>query len=54
MKPVNLKQRMREVRFTTEHTLSQEQLKQLIQAKLERAERQYRARQVQEERNLQP
>jgi hypothetical protein len=26
MKPVNLKQRMREVKFTTEHTLSKEQL----------------------------
>ena len=54
MKPVNLKQRMREVRFTTEHTLSKEQLNKLIQDKIERAERHYRARQVQEERTLQP
>lgn len=54
MKPVNLKQRMREVRFTTEHTLSKEQLHKLIQAKIERAERHYRSRQVQEERTLQP
>jgi hypothetical protein len=51
---VNLKQRMREVKFTTEHTLTKEQLQKLIQDKIERAERQYRAQQVQEERALHP
>lgn len=54
MKPVNLKQRMREVKFTTEHTLSKEQLNKLIQAKLERAERHYRSAKVQAERTLHP
>jgi len=54
MKKIDLKQRMREVQFTTEHTLSEDQLQKLIQEKLERAERQLRSRQVQEERTLQP
>jgi hypothetical protein len=54
MKQIDLKQRVREVRFTTEHTLTQEQLHKLIREKLERAERQYRAKKVQEERTLQP
>lgn len=54
MKQVNLKQRMREVQFTTEHTLSKEQLHKLIQAKMERAERFARDSKVQEERTLQP
>jgi hypothetical protein len=54
MKKVDFNQRFREVKFTTEHTLNKEQLKQLIQDKLERAERYYRAKQVQQERTLQP
>jgi hypothetical protein len=54
MKQVNLKQRMREVKFTTEHTLTKEQLHKLIQDKMERAERHYRSRKVKEERTLQP
>lgn len=54
MKPVNLKQRMREVKFTTEHTLSKEQLNKLIQAKMERAERHSRSEKVQAERTLHP
>jgi hypothetical protein len=37
MKKIDLKRRMREVRFTTEYTLSPEQRNQLIQEKLERA-----------------
>jgi Fe-S cluster assembly scaffold protein SufB len=37
MKKSDLKQRMREVRFTTEHTLTEDQLNQLIRDKLERA-----------------
>lgn len=45
---------MREVRFTTEHTLTKEQFQKLIQDKIERAERQYRAKQVQQERTLHP
>lgn len=54
MRKINLKQRMREVKFTTEHTLSEDQFKQLIQDKIERAERLYRYRKVQEERTLNP
>ena len=54
MKKIDLKQRMREVKFITEHTLSEDQLKKLIQGKIERAERLHRSRQVQEERTLQP
>jgi hypothetical protein len=54
MKKIDLKQRMREVKFTTEHTLNEDQRRKLIQDKLERAERFYRFRQVQEERTLQP
>lgn len=37
MKKIDLKRRMREVRFTTEHTLTLEQRNKLIQEKLERA-----------------
>ena len=37
MKKSDLKQRMREVKFTTEHTLTADQLNRLIQDKLERA-----------------
>ena len=37
MKKLDLEQRMREVRFTTEHTLTPEQREKLIQEKLERA-----------------
>jgi len=54
MNKVDLKKRMREVKFTTEHTLSEDQLQKLIQEKLERAERFARDRYVQEERTLQP
>ena len=54
MNKVDLKKRMREVKFITEHTLSEDQLQKLIREKLERAERQLRSRQVQEERTLQP
>lgn len=45
---------MREVKFTTEHTLTKYQLDQLIKEKIERAERQRRMTQVQSERTLQP
>lgn len=54
MKQIDLKRRMREVKFTTEHTLSEDQRNKLILEKLERAERQYRSKQVQQERTLQP
>jgi hypothetical protein len=54
MKKIDLKQRMREVKFTTEHTLSNDQRNQLIREKLERAERFSRFKQVQQERTLQP
>jgi len=37
MKKSDLKRRMREVRFTTENTLTEDQLNQLIRDKLERA-----------------
>jgi len=37
MKKSDLKRRMREVRFITEHTLTEDQRTQLIQDKLERA-----------------
>ena len=37
IKKLDLKQRMREVRFTTEYTLTPEQREKLIQEKLERA-----------------
>ena len=45
---------MRDILFTTEHTMSSEQRQKLIQDKLERAERQFRARQVKQERTLHP
>jgi hypothetical protein len=51
---IDLKKRMREVKFTTEHTLTKDQLDRLIREKIERAERQYRLNQVQRERTLQP
>jgi hypothetical protein len=54
MKKEDLKQRMREVQFTNEHTLNKEQLQKLIRDKLERAERYHRSSKVQEERTLQP
>ena len=54
MKKIDLMKRFREVKFTTEHTLSEHQRKMLIQDKLERAERFYRSKQVQQERTLQP
>ncbi len=54
MQKFDLKKRMREVRFTTEHTLTKEQLHKLIQDKMERAERHYRSAKVQEERTVQP
>jgi len=44
MKKVDLKQRMREVRFTTEHTLTPEQRNKLIQDKLERAKLNFQTR----------
>jgi hypothetical protein len=53
MNKIDLKQRMREVKFITEHTLSNDQRDKLIREKLERADRLYRAQQVQEERTLQ-
>jgi hypothetical protein len=37
MKKLDLKQRMREVKFITEHALTADQLNQLIRDKLERA-----------------
>lgn len=54
MKKIDLKKRMREVKFTTEHTLSEDQRHKLIQDKLERAERSYRSSKVQRERTLNP
>ena len=44
MKKIDLKRRMREVRFTTEHTLTPEQRNKLIQDKLERAKLQFETR----------
>jgi hypothetical protein len=43
MKKIDLMKNFRQVKFTTDHTLSTEQLSQLIRDKLERAERQYAA-----------
>ena len=37
MKKLDLEKRMREVKYTTEHTLTPEQREKLIQEKLERA-----------------
>ena len=37
MKKLDLKQRMREVKYTTEHTLTPEQREKLIREKFERA-----------------
>jgi len=37
MRKIDLKRRMREVRFTTEHTLTPDQRNKLIRDKLERA-----------------
>jgi hypothetical protein len=37
MKKIDVKRRMREVMFTTEHTLNEEQRKKLIQDKIDRA-----------------
>jgi hypothetical protein len=54
MKKIDLKKRMREVKFTTEHTLSEDQLKRLIRDKMERAERFRLNPKVQEERTLHP
>jgi hypothetical protein len=51
---IDLIKRFREVKFITEHTLTEDQRKKLIQDKLERAERHYRSKQVQQERTLQP
>ena len=51
---IDLKQRMREVKFTTEHTLTEDQRDKLIKEKFERAERHMRSKQVQNERTLQP
>jgi Spy/CpxP family protein refolding chaperone len=54
MKKIDLKQRMREVKFTTEHVLTPDQRDKLIREKLERAERFLRFDQVQKERTSQP
>lgn len=54
MKKIDLKQRMREVKFITEHTLSEDQRTKLIREKLERAERFASFKQVQQERTSQP
>ena len=54
MKKIDLKQRMREVKFITEHTLSNDQRDKLIREKMERAERFVRGQQVQTERTSQP
>ena len=54
MKNIDLKQRMREVKFITEHCLSEDQRNKLIREKLERAERHYRSKQVHSERTFQP
>jgi len=40
---VDIRKRFKEVKWTTEHTLSQEQLKQLIRDKMERARLGHRA-----------
>jgi hypothetical protein len=54
MKKDSIIERMKDIKFTTEHSLTHEQFRQLIRDKLERLERFERARQVQEERTLQP
>ena len=54
MKKIDVRKRMREVRYTTEFWISPEQREKLIREKLERAERQYRSEQVRGERTLQP
>ena len=45
---------MREVKFITEHTLTEDQRTKLIREKVERAERFHRFDQVQKERTSQP
>jgi hypothetical protein len=54
LKEIDLKQRMREIKFTTEHVLTKDQRNELIRAKLERAERMHRFDKVQQERVSQP
>ena len=44
MKKIDVKKRMLEVRFTTEHTLSKDQRKALIMEKIERARMQLERR----------
>ena len=54
MNKIDLQKRFREVKFTTEHTLTKDQRNKLIREKLERAERYLRSEQVQSERTLHP
>jgi hypothetical protein len=53
LKKIDLNKRMREIKYTTEYTLTPKQRDQMIREKLERYEREYRSRQVQQERTLQ-
>ena len=45
MKPIDIKKQVRKIKWTTEHTLTPEQFKKLIQNKLERAEQLYKRQQ---------
>jgi hypothetical protein len=54
LKKIDLRKRMREVKFITEHTLTPDQRDKMIKDKLERYEREYLSRKVQQERTLQP
>ena len=48
MKPIDITKQFRKIKWTTEHTLTSDQLKMLIQHKLERAEKQHLALKKQE------
>lgn len=44
MKPIDITKQFRKIKWTTEHTLTPDQFKQLIQNKLERAEQLHKRR----------
>ena len=51
MKPIDITKQFKQIKWTTEHTLTPDQVKQLIQNKLERAEQLYN-QQIQERNKL--
>ena len=47
MKPIDIKKQFRKIKWTTEHTLTPDQLKKLIKDKFERAEQLHQQQQLQ-------